>query len=194
MKPRAPFLYFFLNYSIFFSFFLIEGVWVGVEGWAGLRLLMKFSPASPSSSSASLLFLISCLMGSHVIMFQSSWEHPPPPPPPPTPLRLNDWMMQPARRWNADAAHTNPAWLVPPVALLCPSVWSRLNSSCQCSDEPAHFITLWNCFPFSVIFFSEWKTPQCCGINQCLFYDTVEPNVSLVSSFELEMAMKIPEA
>lgn len=32
-------------------------------------IAMEFSPASPSSSSASLLFLISCLMGSHVIMF-----------------------------------------------------------------------------------------------------------------------------
>lgn len=35
----------------------------------GLMIAMEFSPASPSSSSAPLLFLISCLMGSHVIMF-----------------------------------------------------------------------------------------------------------------------------
>lgn len=48
-------------------------------------IAMKFSSASPLSSSASLLFLISCLMGSHVIMFnhcgsplRSGWVTQPP--------------------------------------------------------------------------------------------------------------------
>lgn len=51
----------------------------------GLMIAMKFSSASPLSSSASLLFLISCLMGSHVIMFnhcgsplRSGWVTQPP--------------------------------------------------------------------------------------------------------------------
>lgn len=95
-RPLPLLLFKLLN---FFSFFLIEGVWVGVGGWAGLRLLMKFSPASPSSSSASLLFLISCLMGSHVIMFQSSWEHPPTPNPAQAEW-LNDAASEAVKRWR----------------------------------------------------------------------------------------------
>lgn len=188
-KPRAPLplLPFKLLQSVFFYFyFLIEGVWVG--GWAGLSVLMKFSPASPSSSSASLLFLISCLMGSHVIMFNLPGSTPHPPPP----LRLNyaaNEECEPLRMHT----RTRPGWCLQRPDLFMRSRY-RLNSSCQCSDGPAHFITLRNCFPFSVVFFSDWKTAQWCGINRCLFYDTVDPNVSLVSSFELEMVMKTPEA
>lgn len=49
-------------------------------------IAMKFAPASPSSSSASLPFLISCLMGSHVIMFNHGGS----------PFR-SGWIMQPLR-------------------------------------------------------------------------------------------------
>lgn len=178
-KPRSaaklPFKL--LQPVFFFSFFFY---WGGVGGgWAGPSVLMKFSPASPSSSSASLLFLISCLMGSHVIMFNLPGSTPPlPRPPPPPPLRLNyaaNEECEPLRMHT----RTRPGWSLQRPDLLMRSRY-RLNSSCQCSDEPAHFITLRNCFPFSVVFFSDWKTAQWCGINRCLFYDTVDPNVSLV--------------
>lgn len=59
------------------------------EGWEGQKVVMKFSRSSPTSSSASLLFLISCLMGSHVIMFNHPWSPSNPTPPPPPPLWLN---------------------------------------------------------------------------------------------------------